>query len=173
MKRPHAKEYPEVFGMYISKVKGSDGLKLLEGQILRVQKEFSLIHADRETLPYAPDKWTPRQLVGHLCDTERIFGYRALCIARGDKHTLPGFDENEFVAAASFNERSLYNLLHEFSLVRESNTALFRTLSDAELDRRGMANNYLISARAIAYAMVGHVNHHLEILRERYLTFKS
>jgi hypothetical protein len=108
--------------------------------------------------------------LGHICDVERIFGYRALCIARGDQTAFPGFDEDLYAAAGQFNKRSLYDLLHEFSLNRESNIALFKSFNEETLNRMGLANNNRMSVRAILFMIAGHEKHHVNVIKERYLS---
>ena len=118
---------------------------------------------------YAPGKWTIKQVVGHICDAERIFAYRALRFARGDVAPLPGFDENAWMPAARFDARPLGDLAAELDAVRRATLALLRTFDADALARRGTANNKEISVRALAYVIAGHERHHVGILRERYL----
>jgi hypothetical protein len=110
-----------------------------------------------------------KEVVGHIIDTERIMCTRALCIARGEKQSLPGFDENEYVTAANFDKRTLYDLIREFGYVRESTLAFFKTLTEEDLDRNGIANNNPVTPRALLYIIAGHHLHHLGVLKERYL----
>jgi len=118
---------------------------------------------------YAPDKWSIKQVIGHVSDTERVFCYRALCFSRGDDTPLPAFDENEYVRRANFGDRLLTDLAAEFEAVRSSTLHFFRSLDDDVLQRRGVANNNGFTVRAIAYIIAGHERHHVKILRERYL----
>jgi len=118
---------------------------------------------------YASGKWTIKDMLLHMSDTERIFVYRALRFSRGDDTRLPGFDENIFAEKAGANEREKEDILREYSLVRESSIAFIESLSDEALDRKGSANNYLFSVRFIVNMIYGHHKHHLNILRERYL----
>ena len=122
-------------------------------------------------LRYAPGKWTLKEVLGHLTDDERIFAYRALCIARGDTHPLESFDENAYVAGANFNDRSVGNLLDEYYFVRRSTVALFESLSSDAWLRRGTVSGYSASVRGLAFHIAGHELHHLAIVRERYLSF--
>ena len=105
----------------------------------------------------------------HLIDGERVFGYRALCIARGEKQNLPGFDQNDYMATAPYNEIELEDLLSEMRLVRLSNIAMLRSLKDEAWERAGTANANDVTVRAIVFIMAGHVRHHMKVLRERYL----
>ncbi len=118
---------------------------------------------------YAAGKWTIKQIVGHLSDDERIFAYRALCVARGDTRPLPGFDENEYMACVDFESRTLRELIDEFRVVREATITLLEPLSPEEWVRRGMVNGYEASVRGLAFHVAGHELHHVRILRERYL----
>ena len=126
------------------------------------------IAPEDELFRYAPDKWSVRQTFGHLIDTERVMGYRAFCIARGEVKPLPGFDEKEYVARADSDERSVKELAHEFAAVRHANLWAIRSWTEDDWNRVGNANGKPVSARAIAYIMAGHVRHHMALLRERY-----
>jgi hypothetical protein len=105
----------------------------------------------------------------HIIDAERVFGYRALCIARQEKQSLPGFDENEYADTAKTSGREWQELITEFDYMRRSHEIMFGSFDDEQLNTTGTANNKPISALAIGYVLVGHINHHLKILRERYL----
>lgn len=118
---------------------------------------------------YAPGKWTLKQVLGHMIDDERIFAYRALCIARGDTRELPGFDENEYMAGSDFEPRTLASLLDEYRTVRAATISLFAPLSAEAWKRRGVVNGYEASVRGLAWHIAGHELHHLRMLRERYL----
>lgn len=154
---------------YANLVGNRNVLQVLESQVLDFKALLSEIPFENEGYAYAPGKWSIKQLVGHIIDTERIMCYRALCIARGEKISLPGFDENEYVNNASFNERSLYDLAHEFGAVREATVTLFRYLKDQELDRKGSANNNPTTPRILLYMIAGHHIHHERVLREKYV----
>jgi hypothetical protein len=168
IERPAESEYASFYAGYISAVPPGNVLELLEAQRAQIPRLAEAIPAERGTFRYAPGKWTVREVFGHLVDAERVFGYRALCISRGDETPLPGFDENRFVTTSGFNTRELSSLAREFALVREANLPLFHHL-DAEAWRRtGVANASPVSVRALAFIMAGHVNHHLGVLRERY-----
>src|SRR5204863_8887114 len=126
-----------------------------------------------ETYAYAEGKWTIRQLVGHLIDGERVFGYRAFCIARGEKQNLPGFEQDDYLLTAPYNNIDLEDLLSEMRLVRLANIAMFRTLDEEAWSRVGIANNNEVTVRAIAFIMAGHVRHHMNVLRVRYLEIEQ
>lgn len=117
---------------------------------------------------YAPGKWSVKETLGHIADTERVLAYRLLRVARGDETPLPAFDHDLFVHVASFDERSLASLLAEFEAVRAATLALVETLDPATHDRRGVASGSPVSVRALVYIIAGHVQHHLGVLHERY-----
>jgi uncharacterized damage-inducible protein DinB len=169
IERPKEFEVPTYFQNYISLVKGNDVIRELKDQILNVQAVISEIPEEKEDYAYADGKWTIKQVLGHIIDTERIFGYRAMRFARKDKTPLPGFDENEFVVNANFNERNLYELGHEFAIVREANLAMFKTFREEELNQIGVANGNEVSVRAIMFLIAGHAAHHVHVLKTKYL----
>jgi hypothetical protein len=166
--RPADTEFAPFYASYIARVPETDPLPALDAQPAELLALADRIAPDEELLRYAPDKWSVRQTFGHLVDTERVMGYRAFCIARGELKALPGFDEKEYVARADSNEQSVKALAHEFGAVRHANLWAIRRWSPDDWNRIGNANGKGVSARAIAYIMAGHVRHHLALLRERY-----
>jgi hypothetical protein len=163
-------EYAAPYADYVAQVGDADVLDLLERQLETVARLLGGVPESRAGHRYAPGKWSVKEVVGHLADTERIMAYRALRIARGDTTPLPGFDENAFVRGAAFDLRSLGSLADEWAAVRRATLALLRPL-DAETSRRtGSASGHPVSVRALAYMMAGHVAHHLGVLQTRYLT---
>jgi hypothetical protein len=166
--RPHASEYAPFFQGYISAVPEGDVVTLLREGGRELVGAVGGLSEHRAGFRYAEDKWTVREVIGHLIDAERIFSYRALRIARGDATPLPGFDENEYVRAAHSDERTIGDLTQEFAAVRESTVLLFQSLPEDAWVRRGISNGKEISVRALAYIADGHMRHHLRILRERY-----
>lgn len=168
MERPGESEYAPFYAGYIAKIADVDVLDLLESQSGRLHALASAASPEQQQFRYAPGKWSVREVVGHLIDGERVFGYRAFCIGRGDQTPLPSFDENEYVAASEYHERDLTVLAHEFALVRAANLMVFRGLSKKERRRIGTANGYPVSVRALAFIMAGHVEHHVGLLGERY-----
>jgi len=166
--RPTDKEYASFYAGYVSLVPESDALAVLAAQPAELQQLAAAIPKERETHRYAPGKWSVREVFGHLTDGERVFGYRAFCISRGDKASLPGFDEKEYIAGSDYDERPVAELAGDFAALRGSNLAVFRRL-DAEVWRRtGTANGTPVTVRALAFIMAGHVRHHLGVLRTRY-----
>lgn len=167
MNPPQTQEYPPSFNGYISLVEG-DVISVLTAQA----DDFSIFInrvADLGDYAYAPGKWTLKELVGHMIDTERIMAFRLLSIARGEKANLPGFDEDTYVRNANFGDRLVTSLAEEFSLLRKANMFLITSLNENESDRVGNSNNNQISVRALIYMLAGHVIHHTNVIKERYL----
>ncbi len=168
LKRPLPSEYPPFFAGYIDRVPEADVVGALGAQIEVLKQLAAVISPEKETYAYAPGKWTIRQVVGHLGDVERVFSFRALCFARSDQTPLPGFDENAYVEHSRFNDIRLGELIEELVLLRSSNLKMLTSLSEAQWSATGVANGKSISVRALAYVMVGHVRHHVAMLRDRY-----
>jgi len=168
--RPEPSEYVPYYETYISKVppKG-DLLKVLEDQRRETQELLAGLSEAKALHRYAPGKWSVKEVVGHLMDSERVFCYRALRFARADGSPLQGFDEKAWVPAGQFDTRSLKDLAAELDAVRRATIALFSGLDADALARRGTANNNPITVRALAWIIAGHERHHVAILRERYL----
>jgi DinB superfamily len=168
--RPQAGEFPDYSQDYIDCVKGDDIEAALSEQLESTLKLLGRIDDHTaETFVYAPGKWTIKEVVGHISDTERVFAYRALRFARHDSTPLPGFEQDDYVPFARSNERSLAELLNEFSLVRQSTIALFRSMPSEAWLVRGTANNQSTTVRGVGFQLGGHEGHHVNILRERYL----
>jgi uncharacterized damage-inducible protein DinB len=166
--RPLADESIPYYHGYISHVPGENLGEQLPAQVQELDRLFESV-TDRAALArYANGKWSVKEVLGHLSDTERIFGYRLLRIARGDQTALSGYDENAYVPAGSFDRRPLAELLAEFRAVRLSTTAMMEGLPPESWTRRGVANGQPVSTRALAYIIVGHVTHHMGTLRDRY-----
>jgi DinB superfamily len=166
--RPADTEYAPFYAPYIARVPEIDPLPALEAQPAELHTLADRITLDDEIYRYALGKWSVRQVVGHLIDTERVMGYRAFCIARGETKPLPGFDENAYVAHADSDEQPIKALAHEFAAVRHANLWTIRRWAAHDWDSVGNANGVAVSARAIAFIMVGHVRHHVALLRDRY-----
>jgi hypothetical protein len=167
--RPATDEFAPYYGNYINKVTEPDVVALL----LALKKSTGDLLADlgeaQAGFRYAPGKWTLREVIGHLSDAERIFGYRLLRIARGDQTPLAGFDENVYVPAAGFERRPLKAVAAEFASVRDATLTLLDGMTPEALALRGTASDKPISARALAYIIAGHEKHHLGVIKERYL----
>jgi hypothetical protein len=166
--RPGADESAPFYHGYIEKVPGDRIGEYLAAQGRDIERILAPLDDAAARFRYAPDKWSVKEVLGHLCDVERVFTYRLLRIARADATPLPGFDENAYVPPAEFDARPLADLLREFQTLRAGTLALVEGLPAAAWDRRGQASGKSISTRAIAYILVGHVTHHLGVLRERY-----
>ena len=167
--RPASDEFAPFYANYIGLVPDGDVLASLEQQRKETQKLLDGITEAKAAHRYAPDKWSIKGVVGHVVDSERVFAYRALSIGRGDTTPLPGFDEKRWAQTANFDDRTLKELAREYGLVRDATLALLRSLPAESWSRRGTANNYSVTVRALAWIIAGHERHHLKILRERYL----
>jgi hypothetical protein len=166
--RPAPDEAAPYYHRYIDEVTGENIGEQLVEQLSQVERLYSTLD-DRSALArYAPDKWSPKEILGHLNDAERIFSYRLLRISRGDATPLPGFEQNPYVVAGNFDERPLTQLMAEFRSIRLSTVALASGIPTRRWTERGVASDSPISARALLYIVVGHVAHHLLVLRERY-----
>ncbi|MEM8885438.1 MAG: DinB family protein [Planctomycetota bacterium] len=169
MHRPESHEYGAYYGGYIDRVPDGDILATLASQ----REEFlSLVRSvpeERGGHRYAPGKWSIRELLGHLVDTERVLGYRALVIARGDATPLPGFEQDDYVEGGHFDRRTIADLADEFEALRRSHEILFTSFDDEVWVRSGTASESPFSTRALAWIMAGHVFHHADILAARYL----
>lgn len=167
--RPGADEFAPYYGTYVDKVV-EDGpiLEILAGLGHELRTTMAGIDDERGGYRYAEDKWSIKEVLGHLIDAERIFSCRALCFARGEKQPLPGMDQDEFVLGGEFDERPITSLLDEHRTVRESTIALFGGLSGDQLRRRGVASGCEFTCRSVAYIIAGHERHHLGVLRQRY-----
>ena len=166
--RPLPNEYDVAFERYVSRVPETDILAALERQPAELAAALASVPPERESHRYAPGKWSIREVVGHMLDSERVMGYRALAISRGDKAALPGFEEKDYAATAGHDSRTLASLLEEISSLRASHIPMLRHLDEAAWVRIGTANSLPITTRALAYILVGHVRHHLAVLREKY-----
>lgn len=169
MNRPEKTEYGEFYDRYISLVPGDDIISELSAQPTELQDIFISMPEEKGSYAYADGKWTVKEVLSHMIDGERIFSYRALRISRGDETPIEGFDQDDYIEHSHANERSLADLLEEFNLLRRANLLVVNYLSDDDWKRMGTASDHPVSVRALAYIMAGHVTHHLNILRERYL----
>ena len=168
-KKPEPDEFAPYYSKYISLVADGDVVSTLRQQLNNSLSLLRGISEEKANSRYASDKWSLKEVVGHLLDTERIFGYRALRFARNDQTPLNGFEQDDYVRAANFGRTRLNDLADEFENVRRANIHLFRSLDDAAWLRRGAANENEVSVRALAYIIAGHELHHMGILKTRYL----
>jgi uncharacterized damage-inducible protein DinB len=166
--KPDASEHAPYYSRYVDLVADGDILETLAGQIGGTLAELQKVSDEASLKRYAPGKWSVREVVGHLIDTERVFAYRALRFARNDGAVLPGFEQDDYVREAQFDRRPWADLQEEFEAVRQSNLLMFRGLDGAAWLRRGVANGNAMSVRAAAYVIAGHELHHMGVLREKY-----
>lgn len=163
-------EFAGYYATYISQITNEYNLiEELEISVHRLIKFVQNIPLDKFDYRYAEGKWTIKDILQHLIDSERIFAYRALRFARNDKTELPGFEENDYAAIANAGKRSIQDLLSEMALVRQATLAMFKSFSQEELLLKGIASHNTISVRALGFVIIGHQNHHQRIFQERYL----
>jgi DinB superfamily len=167
--RPDSNEYPAFYETYVSLVQNDDPIAQLERQLEDTLGVLRGINETQSGMRYAPDKWSLKQVLGHMIDAERVFAYRALWFARGDETPLPGFDQNDFMRHARFDALAWADLLQEFQWVRRANVLMFKSFDEAAWHRAGSASGGRFTARAKVYAIAGHELHHLSIIRQRYL----
>lgn len=166
---PQPDEYKSFFGGYIQRVsENTDIIALLTSQPDELRSLLQNTTEEEANSRPAVGEWSIKEIIGHINDTERIFAYRALRIARGDTTPLPGFEQNDYVTATDFNARSLSDLLDEFTFQRRANVLCFKPLTAEETARRGVASDAPISARALLFVMAGHVMHHIFSLQTDY-----
>jgi len=161
-------EVPAYARGYFELVGEQDPIALLRKQLSETTKLYKSIPSEKWDYAYAEGKWTIKEVLGHLIDSERIFQYRALRFGRGDTTDLPGFDQDIYVAAGNAPRRSAESLIEEYETVRKSSLLLFEQLNETELERSGTANGAMVKVRWLAYMSAGHEMHHLRILKERY-----
>lgn len=162
-------EYNSYYQIYIDKTCDGNVLDNLRSNTEIIIQFFKTIKKEKLDYRYAEDKWTIKEILMHLIDTERVFAYRAMCIARKDMTELPGFDQDAFVINSHANERSIENLLLEYRNVRMATVSLFDSFDLRDLEQMGVANGSSLSVRAIVFIIIGHENHHLQVIKERYL----
>jgi uncharacterized damage-inducible protein DinB len=169
MPRPLSNEYTPFQANYIALVSGNNFDEIINNHSQQLLNFYCNLPNDKGNYAYAENKWTIKEVMQHVIDTERILAYRALCLARGEKQALPGFDENEYAAAAFAHNRSMASLKDEFEWVRGSTNSLLLSFNEKQLTHLGTANSYLTNANAIGFIIYGHLLHHKNILEERYL----
>jgi hypothetical protein len=167
--RPQTDEYNQYYAGYVQRVpEGSDIFAVLSNQPDELRTLLQKVSDEQANHRPAPGEWSVKEVIGHICDTERVFAYRALRIARGDTTPMAGFEQDEYVRATDFNLRSLPDLIEEFEAQRRANVVCFKPLTEAETVRRGTASSFPVSVRALLYMMAGHVMHHIESLKMDY-----
>ncbi len=166
--KPKPEDYDAIYGGYISLIGDDDIIEVLIEQRKTSEKFLKTFTEKQGNYSYADGKWTLKEVLGHVIDTERIMAYRALAFARGEKQSLPGFEQDDYVAESNFKRRSLDDLINEFITVRESNIILFKSFDEEILNRRGMASESEVTVLALIYIIAGHEKHHMKFLREKY-----
>jgi len=169
MNRPETNEFAPYYNNYISLIEGDNVMPVLNSQVAEIRSMFANVSEVKGTYAYAEGKWTVKEVLSHLIDGERIFAYRILRVSRGDKTPIEGFEQDGYIENSNANNRSFADLLGEFELQRQSNIHMVNNLSAEASKRMGTASDNPVSVRALTYIMAGHVQHHLTILRERYL----
>ena len=168
MNQPQADEFAPYCGAYIQTV-SDNVIGELAHQAISFPQFLNELTDEKASFAYAEGKWTVKQLVGHVIDTERILAYRLLRISRNDRTPLPGFDENAFIEYSTFNERTLASLADEFAAIRKANLYLINAIKETDLMKTGITNGQQVTVRAILFIIAGHVNHHRNIITDRYL----
>jgi DinB superfamily len=169
LERPPATEYAPYQAGYVACVPDGDIFEILSRQGAEFPAFLRSLGEARSSHRYAPGKWTIKEMIGHVNDTERVLAYRALRFARGDETPLPSFEQDQYVPMGNFGARTLASLADEFAHLRAATLDLYYHLDEDALTRRGSASGFIVSVRAMAFVMAGHVAHHERILRERYL----
>jgi uncharacterized damage-inducible protein DinB len=169
MRRPETNEYAPYYEGYIEGIMGNEPFRNLENQYQEIQSLLQSLTEAEANHSYSEGKWTVKEVLGHIIDTERIMSYRALCISRYEKQPLPGFEQEDYVKEANFKERTITNLLEDYRTVRKSTISLFKNFTENMYNRRGIASNHEVTVLALLYIIAGHEMHHLKILKERYL----
>lgn len=170
MPRPDLSTVPPFYHNYVNQVKVEDLNEAIQSNTKAAIAFFRSIPEQKWTYRYAEGKWSIKEMLQHIIDTDRIFSYRALCIARGEKASLPGFEENDYAAASKADKRTSADLINEFETLRRSIQQLFISLDEDQLASTGIANGNSITANAIGFIIPGHTQHHLNVLKERYLS---
>ncbi|HVZ95697.1 MAG TPA: DinB family protein [Chitinophagaceae bacterium] len=169
MPKPSPDSYPEYFQKYIDQVKEEDLITAFKNQSLPAEAFLQTIPEELSLRRYAEGKWSVREVLQHIIDAERVFAYRAMCFARGEQKVLPSFDENLYAANSHADARNWKDIISEFAATRRSTEFLFNSFTDEMLNKAGKASNYTTTPAALGFITVGHMNHHLRIIQERYL----
>ncbi len=169
MTKPSPTTYPEHFQRYINQVKEDDLKLAFKNQMPAVEIFFQSISEEFSNKKYAEGKWTIKEVLQHIIDAERVFSYRAMCFARKEQHILPSFDENAYAFNSNANNRDWNELIEEFVATRKSTEYLFNSFTDEAFHTVGKASDYTITVAAVGFVTVGHVNHHIRIIQERYI----
>ena len=169
MPRPDLSTIPAFYHNYIQQVDGTDLMGAMKKQNNAIFTFLKSIPVEKRIFRYAKGKWTIKEMLQHIIDTERIFSYRAVCFARKETQSLPGFDENEYARNAKTENRKWDEVLEEFKIVRKSSEMLFNSFDETQLNESGISNKHAIYVLGIGYIILGHVLHHIKVIKERYL----
>jgi uncharacterized damage-inducible protein DinB len=169
IKKPQPGEYASYAVGYVNKVPSGPVLEILEYLKESTYNFFSRMTAKQAEYAYAEGKWTLKEVLGHMIDTERVFSFRALCFSRGDKNPLPGFEQTDYVQNSTFNSRTIQDLAKEFKALREANIYLYTSFTDEQSLLLGVASNHPVSVRALVYMTAGHELYHLDLIKELYI----
>jgi hypothetical protein len=170
MSKPSPTTYPEYFKRYVDQVPEEDLSTAFSNQLSVINKLLNSITEEKSMYAYDTGKWSLKELLQHMIDTERIFNYRALCIARKETVSLPGFDENTYAANSNANNRTWEDMVDEFLTVRRSTEFLYKSFSDEVLDHSGLSNNKPTTVLSLGFTTIGHFYHHKKVMEERYLS---
>lgn len=169
MPRPDLSRIPTFYHGYISKVKEDDLMEAMKNTTENALVLFSSIPAEKYEYRYAEDKWTVKELIQHMIDADRVFIYRAMCFARKDTVNLPGFNEDNYAKYSKANDRKWEDIITEFTYLRKGNEAMFASFDEEQLNAEGIANSNPVYVMGIGYISAGHINHHCDIIKEKYL----
>ncbi len=169
MARPELSRVPEWYHRYVNAVEESDLHEAIRNQTASFTRFLETLPVNKRDYRYAADKWTIKEMLQHIIDGERVFAYRSLCFARKDATPLPGFDENEYAANAKADSRDWNELVEEFKSVRRSTEFLFASFDNEQLESAGVASGKPVYVLGIGFVIVGHINHHVKVIEERYL----
>lgn len=169
MNKPRLKDFPEYYRRYIAEVIDKDIIGYLNEQKKSTVEFFTSIGEEKSLNRYAADKWSIKEILGHICDAERLFFARAIHFARSEKQHIPGFDENDYVEAADFDSVPFDILIEDFVKMRDSHLSLFKTFTENVWERKGIANETEYTVTSVLYIVAGHLDHHVKVIKERYL----
>ena len=169
IQRPQPNECAEYYNGYIREAPEGDIIEILKRQLEETKNLLATVSEKQADYRYAPGKWSIKEVLAHLLDAERVFGFRAFWFARNNSSSLPSMEQDDFIKFGKFDRRSLKDLLAEFEFVRQSHIILFRSCDEEVLNRRGVASGCEFTVRTFPFIIAGHERHHLEVLREKYL----
>ena len=167
--RPSPGDCAEYYFLYIDRVPNGNVLGVLDNQLQKTPGTLTAMPADKLDYRYASGKWSIKEIVGHLIDVERTFSYRAMCFARNEPAPLPSLDQDPYIEASRFDERSIEDIAEEYEAVRRASLVMFRSFNEEEWSRRGIASGVEFTAATIPFILAGHEIHHMSVIREKYL----